>query len=167
MKWEPTPNRKSVTTKEGYVLVHCPKYPKAKWSNGGKKGGYVLEHRLVMANAIKRPLTKEEHVHHINGDKSDNRVENLEIMSNSEHKKRHFECMSEEDKANNARLCAKNLGMYIDTIRIERKEISCACGCGETFISPDTKGRARKFIHGHNAKGKNWRWSKNVEQMVG
>jgi len=67
--------------KHGYVLVKVPKdHPMAT------KIGYVREHRLVMAEVLGRPLTRREVVHHRNGDRADNRPENLELFaSNADH----------------------------------------------------------------------------------
>ena len=45
--------------------------------------------RALMANKIGRLLTRSEHVHHINGDKMDDRIENLQILSPSEHGRLH------------------------------------------------------------------------------
>ena len=50
------------------------------WANGQ----VVKEHRLVMEQALGRPLSDDENVHHINGDRADNRLENLEIWNTSQ-----------------------------------------------------------------------------------
>jgi hypothetical protein len=53
------------------------------WVNG-KKISYKF-HRWLMEQVLKRPLKKGEDVHHINGVKDDNRLENLELISHSQH----------------------------------------------------------------------------------
>ncbi len=49
------------------------------------------EHRFLIEKKIGRKLTKNEHVHHINENKLDNRLENLCVLSNSDHGKLHSE----------------------------------------------------------------------------
>jgi hypothetical protein len=55
------------------------------------KTRYIKRSRLLMARSLGRCLTTEEHVHHINGDIADDRLENLQLLSASEHAKLHFE----------------------------------------------------------------------------
>jgi len=68
--------------KNGYVLIYKPDHPHARW------GKYVLEHRLVMEQHLGRLLTPEEVVHHRDGCKTNNQIENLELFErNSDHLK--------------------------------------------------------------------------------
>lgn len=52
-------------------------------------GSYVLAHRHIMELSLGRYLSDDEVVHHINEDKKDNRIENLQLLSRSEHSKLH------------------------------------------------------------------------------
>jgi hypothetical protein len=67
----------------GYVYIFCPDHPFSDINNR------VKEERLVVEEYIGRYLEKKEIVHHINGNKSDNRMENLQIVSSKEHVRIH------------------------------------------------------------------------------
>jgi hypothetical protein len=54
--------------------------------------GYVLEHRLVMARLINRPLTPDETVHHIDGDKLNNDPSNLQLRQGRHGRGSHWRC---------------------------------------------------------------------------
>jgi len=74
-----------LTKKNGYIIIHLPYHPFCS------KDGYVLEHRLIMEKYIKRFLSPEEQIHHINFIVDDNRIKNLQLFSNhSEHMKHEY-----------------------------------------------------------------------------
>jgi len=66
-------------TKHGYIYVKVyPGHP--FYESMANSLGYIAEHRLVMAEHLGRPLLSTEVVHHKNGIKTDNRIENLELF---------------------------------------------------------------------------------------
>ena len=74
----------------GYVFVSITK--DNPYSSMAISNGYILEHRLVMAQHLKRPLTKNETVHHINGNTQDNAIENLQLRHGKHGKHQVFVC---------------------------------------------------------------------------
>ncbi|GGP13518.1 HNH endonuclease [Oceanobacillus neutriphilus] len=70
--------------KYGYRLLCKPNHPNSD------KRGYVLEHRYVLSEHLGRPLREDEIVHHKDGDKLNNDLDNLEIMDRSSHSKLHM-----------------------------------------------------------------------------
>ena len=88
--------KNGITTHDGYVAVTIDKsdtyYPMVD------RSGYVKRSRLVMAQHLGRCLLPSEQVHHLNGDITDDRIENLQVLSRSEHMKLHRtnpQCMAE------------------------------------------------------------------------
>lgn len=72
-----------LVSKGDYTYAIVPSHPNATIR------GYVFEHRVVIENNIGRLLTALEVVHHLNGNKKDNRVENLEVLDCAEHSRLH------------------------------------------------------------------------------
>ena len=69
---------------DGYIAIYCPNHKKAN------KEGYVMEHDLIMESHIGRSLTGDEVVHHKNKIRDDNRIENLQLMTKSDHARLHM-----------------------------------------------------------------------------
>jgi len=66
----------------GYIMIYCPKHHFAQ-------NGCIREHRLVYEQYYKCTLLPSAHVHHKNGNRQDNRIENLEALTSSQHRSLH------------------------------------------------------------------------------
>jgi len=64
-------------TKTGYRCINKIGHPNAS------KTGRILEHQYIMSQHLGRPIFKHEMIHHKNGNRLDNRIENLELWSKS------------------------------------------------------------------------------------
>lgn len=112
-----------------YVMAKLPNHPAAN------DCGYILLHRVIVENNIGRLLTAEEVVHHINHDRKDNRIENLQVMTQSEHASLH----SKKSKLVELR-CPMCGCVFIrrraqSCLGRQRSSSSCSRSCGIRFAA--------------------------------
>lgn len=69
--------------RDGYIRLYRPRHP---WP---RRNGMVLEHVAMMEKSMGRRIDNGECVHHLNHDRQDNRLENLQLMTMSEHTRLH------------------------------------------------------------------------------
>lgn len=126
--------------KDGYITVFSPNHPHAT------KDGYVMEHILVMEEHIGRCLEKGEVVHHINGIRNDNRIENLQLMTFQEHARLHTKVRWESGGINHHKREVLNVttGQRFNSI----KEASEFFNINPSGITAVCKGR-RKTCGGY------------------
>jgi len=107
------------------------RYKQAK-VNGQKR----LAHRVVVERHLGRSLLRSEQVHHINGDRTDNRVENLQILTSGEHSRLHnqkhpilktclvcgVEFRPHPTKRQRARACGRKCGNVLNGM-VQRGEV--------------------------------------------
>lgn len=119
-----------------------------KWISGRLIG----EHRMVMESHLGRKLGRHEHVHHKNGNGRDNRLENLEVISESDHVKLHHQKYPE---TKNCIICGQEFRPH-KTKRKRQK--SCgrkrckqwAMGIGRRRITPELFALMNKEISDGN-----------------
>jgi hypothetical protein len=116
----------------GYVLIRV-----GKEHHLADVRGYAYEHRLVAEATLGRRLRPGEIPHHVNGVKTDNRPENLEVVESiAAHRVHH------------RKPCGKRARLPGEP----NPTIACECGCGLTFSKYDSSGRPRRFVTGHNGR---------------
>ena len=118
-----------MTTKDkidrtGYWYIHQPSHPFS-----GKQG-YIAEHRLVMEKSIGRFLERGEVVHHINHDKKDNRIENLELFSSP----------GQHTKHAHPEVGKKGGMIRGEQVLAQRKRVQCK-QCGKEFRLPPSQNK--------------------------
>lgn len=74
----------------GYILIKI--YPDNPYFSMAARDGYIMEHRLNMAIHLNRPLTSNETVHHIDGNKENNDISNLQLRQGRHGKGQKFVC---------------------------------------------------------------------------
>lgn len=102
----------------GYIMIRQPEHPFAN------NIGYVREHRLIMEQHIGRYLKREEIIHHRNEVKTDNRIENLEIINKSDHARKHNtknrKCIFCNNKHRARGYCMKHYYIYFQKYHMKK-----------------------------------------------
>jgi uncharacterized Zn-finger protein len=117
------------------------------WKGGSiDKGGYkiiyvngkqIRQHRYIVEQYLKRPLTEKEIVHHIDGDPANNNIENLQVMTQAEHVLLH---LKDDSKRNifTCPICGKNFEELWS--RVKTKEPCCSMVCARVLLHSKTHG---------------------------
>lgn len=137
----------------------CPNYKGGRFK---RSDGYIavyvgdstyrLEHTLIMENHIGRRITRNENVHHINGIRDDNRIENLQLLTIADHAKEHHpgkdvskwvecECLNCGKLFERVKSAIQERNFCSRACYVEHGAKKCAC-CGKEFHGG---GKRRKF----------------------
>ena len=131
---ENNPNWKGgrVVDPRGYVLIRV-----GVGHHLADVRGYAYEHRLVAEEKLGRRLLPGEIAHHDDEQKANNAQGNIAPVTRAEHAKLH-----------------RKLDKGLRDPGESNPPVLCACGCGTSFNRFDGEGRPRRFVSGHNTRGR-------------
>lgn len=133
--WRTLKKGEPCLTKYGYFRINVD----------GKR---ILQHRYVMEQYLGRKLQPSERIHHINGDKTDNRIENLELMNNNaEHMKKYHPAEWKKRK-NNGELSAETIHNIIDRVFLPFGAYN-TCFCGKEIEARNLCPTHYEWAHRH------------------
>ncbi|MDF0681539.1 MAG: HNH endonuclease signature motif containing protein [Candidatus Nitrosocosmicus sp.] len=119
-------NNGTTINDSGYVMTLRPDHPNVQ------RNRYVREHRNVMEKHVGRYLKKSEVVHHKNGNKQDNRIENLQVLNNAYHVSLHM----------------KGKRYRLNHFKDMSDRVCFSCGTDKTYVKPvNIKHNEKSYIN--------------------
>ena len=120
-------------------------YAVVKGHPNATKNDYVLHHRVVMENHLGRLLDKNEVVHHKDGNKKNNNIENLEVLDSREHVIHHQKTRGRMMVLLRCPICKKEFTLFKNQSFLNNKKSKYKCNC----CSSKCRGKLYRYIQLH------------------
>lgn len=128
-------NIKKFISKGDYYYALVPEHPNAT------KHGYVLAHRVIIENHLGRILNKNEVVHHKDGNKKNNNIDNLEVLDIVKHSRMHSNKHGHQMVKLKCPWCKKVFDIPRNkSFLVHINKFNCTC------CSPSCRGKFTRFI---------------------